>query len=371
MKRARIAVSFFLSRGPAPPTATPRRPRRNCPSARTSPRRDCGARPRSATSRPSPRSPTTPARTTTSRSRWRPTAISRARSPNTSGRSSSSPTTTTSGATMRASPSSTPPTRRRRGRPPVHRRVRTVAAPPRRALASCSPSRAAVLVATPAWAGVDQVHLRLPLKPKLPLRGNERIALAPFILVTEADKARDKRLANVDLQAEFHRFLKKQLEKKTKFEVIETPRRRQAAHPEPDRARQGPGVLGLRRRLDDGRDHRVGQPRVQGRGPLRVQERGVRLPHRRPHLLPAGVRRADRLPVRHRLPGPRRPHRREAAAGRVQGLPPGQQAQRRRAPGTLREPLLAREPDPEHFRRPRSRGRTLHLHGYYAPNPHP
>ena len=82
---------------------------------------------------------------------------------------------------------------------------------------------AALLWATPALAGVDQVRLRLPLKPKLPLRGNERIALAPFILVTEADKARDKRLKNIDLQAEFHRFLKKQLEKKTKFDVIETP----------------------------------------------------------------------------------------------------------------------------------------------------
>jgi hypothetical protein len=99
-------------------------------------------------------------------------------------------------------------------------RVREVA-PMRRAMALFV--AAATLFATPAWAGVDSVHLRLPLKPKLPLRGNERIALAPFILVTEADKARDKRLANVDLQAEFHRFLKKQLEKKTKFEVIETP----------------------------------------------------------------------------------------------------------------------------------------------------
>ena len=82
---------------------------------------------------------------------------------------------------------------------------------------------AALLCAAPALAGVDQVKLRLPLRPKLPLRGNERIALAPFILVTEADKARDKRLKNVDLQGEFHRFLKKQLEKKTKFDVIETP----------------------------------------------------------------------------------------------------------------------------------------------------
>ena len=61
------------------------------------------------------------------------------------------------------------------------------------------------------------------MKPKLPLRGNERIALAPFIVVTDAEKARDKRLANVDIQGEFHRFLKKQLEKKTKFELILTP----------------------------------------------------------------------------------------------------------------------------------------------------
>jgi hypothetical protein len=78
-------------------------------------------------------------------------------------------------------------------------------------------------LASPASAGVDQVKLRLPLKPKLPLRGNERIALAPFILVTDAEKGKDKRLQNVDVQAEFHRFLKKQLEKKTKFDVVETP----------------------------------------------------------------------------------------------------------------------------------------------------
>ncbi len=82
---------------------------------------------------------------------------------------------------------------------------------------------AAILLVVPACSSVDQVKLRLPLKPKLPLRGNERIALAPFILVADPDKAKDKRLANVDVQAEFHRFLKKQLEKKTKFEVIPTP----------------------------------------------------------------------------------------------------------------------------------------------------
>jgi hypothetical protein len=82
---------------------------------------------------------------------------------------------------------------------------------------------AAILLVVPGCSSVDQVKLRLPLKPKLPLRGNERIALAPFILVADPEKAKDKRLANVDIQAEFHRFLKKQLEKKTKFDVIMTP----------------------------------------------------------------------------------------------------------------------------------------------------
>ncbi len=82
---------------------------------------------------------------------------------------------------------------------------------------------ALLLTALPASGGVDQVRLRLPLKAKLPLRGNERIALAPFIVVTDAEKARDKRLANVDIQGEFHRFLKKQLEKRTRFEIVQTP----------------------------------------------------------------------------------------------------------------------------------------------------
>ena len=95
-------------------------------------------------------------------------------------------------------------------------------APPARRL----PARAAALLLLAACAGcssVNQVRLRLPLKPRLPLRGNEKIVLAPFLIVTEAEKARDKRLQNVDLQAEFHRFLKRQIEKKTKLEVTEAP----------------------------------------------------------------------------------------------------------------------------------------------------
>ena len=96
-----------------------------------------------------------------------------------------------------------------------------------RTFAAATRVLALVLVGTlgalPAFAGVTQVKLKLPLKPRLPLRGNERIGLAPMIIVTDAEKGRDKRLANVDLQAEFQRFLKKQLEKRTRFEIIQTP----------------------------------------------------------------------------------------------------------------------------------------------------
>ncbi len=72
-------------------------------------------------------------------------------------------------------------------------------------------------------AAADQVRLKLPLKPRLPLRGNEKIAIAPFLIVQDADRARDKRLQNVDLQGEFQRFLKKQIDKKTKLEVVTMP----------------------------------------------------------------------------------------------------------------------------------------------------
>jgi hypothetical protein len=94
---------------------------------------------------------------------------------------------------------------------------------PSRAPRALAVLTAALLLAAAGCSSVDQVKLHLPLRPKLPLRGNERIALAPFILVTDPEKAKDKRLQNIDVQAEFHRFLKKQLEKKTKFDVIETP----------------------------------------------------------------------------------------------------------------------------------------------------
>ncbi len=64
--------------------------------------------------------------------------------------------------------------------------------------------------------------MKLPLKPRIPLKGNERVAIAPFLIVASADKPKDKAdLANVDLQAEFHRYLVQRLRKKTKLQVID------------------------------------------------------------------------------------------------------------------------------------------------------
>jgi hypothetical protein len=93
----------------------------------------------------------------------------------------------------------------------------------RRLARSASALLLGLSLAGEALAGVNQVRLKLPLKPRLPLRGNEKIAIAPFLIVTDAEKARDKRLQNVDLQAEFERFLKKQIAKKTKLEVVDVP----------------------------------------------------------------------------------------------------------------------------------------------------
>lgn len=85
--------------------------------------------------------------------------------------------------------------------------------------------RALLLLAVflmPACAGVQKVHMSLPLRPRLPLKGNERIAIAPFVVVTHADKPKDKAdLAKIDLQAEFHRYLIHELERQTHLQVVD------------------------------------------------------------------------------------------------------------------------------------------------------
>ena len=73
-----------------------------------------------------------------------------------------------------------------------------------------------------AQAGVLEVKLKLPVKPKLNITGDEKIAVAPFIIATGGEKRND-RAAKVDVQAEFGRYLKKQLSKSTKLRIVDVP----------------------------------------------------------------------------------------------------------------------------------------------------
>jgi hypothetical protein len=74
-----------------------------------------------------------------------------------------------------------------------------------------------------ASAGVVEVKLKLPVKPKLPISGDERVAIAPFIIANNGEAKKNDRAAKVDVQSEFQRYLKKQLTKSTKLRLVDLP----------------------------------------------------------------------------------------------------------------------------------------------------
>lgn len=73
-----------------------------------------------------------------------------------------------------------------------------------------------------AAADVLEVKLKLPVKPKLQITGDEKVAVAPFIIASKGEKKSD-RAAKVDVQTEFNRYLKKQLVKSTKLKIVDVP----------------------------------------------------------------------------------------------------------------------------------------------------
>ena len=80
----------------------------------------------------------------------------------------------------------------------------------------------ALAVALPLAASADviEVKLKLPVKPKLQITGDERIAVAPFVIASKGEKKAD-RAAKVDVQQEFNRYLRKQLAKSTKLRLVD------------------------------------------------------------------------------------------------------------------------------------------------------
>lgn len=78
---------------------------------------------------------------------------------------------------------------------------------------------ACVLLSGVAEAGVTEIPLKLPLRPRLGLEKNARVAIVPFIVV-ESDESAGGRAGRVDLQSEFHRYLRKQLNRNTDLDVV-------------------------------------------------------------------------------------------------------------------------------------------------------
>lgn len=81
----------------------------------------------------------------------------------------------------------------------------------------------AVLLPLAAAADVIEVKLKLPVKPKLKISGDEKIAIAPFVIASRGEKKSD-RAAKVDVQSEFNRYMRKQLTKSTKLKLVDVPR---------------------------------------------------------------------------------------------------------------------------------------------------
>jgi hypothetical protein len=82
----------------------------------------------------------------------------------------------------------------------------------------------ASLLPLAASAGVTEVKLKLPLKPKLQIAGDEKVAIAPFVIANREKK--NDRASKIDVQAEFQRYLKKQLTKSTKLRLVDIPQTR-------------------------------------------------------------------------------------------------------------------------------------------------
>ena len=75
-----------------------------------------------------------------------------------------------------------------------------------------------------ACSSSNEVKLRLPLRPKLAVTGRERLSLAPFLVASKlSDKKDAPRYKDLDLDAEFRRYLGKQLAKRTKMTIVQMP----------------------------------------------------------------------------------------------------------------------------------------------------
>jgi hypothetical protein len=75
---------------------------------------------------------------------------------------------------------------------------------------------------SPASAGSVEVRLKLPQRARLDLQGRKTVTIAPFLVVTQEGRERTQG-RNIDVQAEFEKYLDKTLRRQTELRVIEAP----------------------------------------------------------------------------------------------------------------------------------------------------
>ncbi|HVR42563.1 MAG TPA: hypothetical protein VMS56_03880 [Thermoanaerobaculia bacterium] len=84
----------------------------------------------------------------------------------------------------------------------------------------------ALLAPSLVGAGVIEVALKLPLRPRLTVGAGETVALAPFVIAMTDQEARTDRAGRVDVQSEFARYLRKQVTRTTDLHVVDDTGRR-------------------------------------------------------------------------------------------------------------------------------------------------
>ena len=75
-----------------------------------------------------------------------------------------------------------------------------------------------LLLATPAFGGVREVELRLPVRAKLAVAGQERVYVGPFLRESQGDEGGPR--LSFDVAGEFERYLRRLLRKETRFALI-------------------------------------------------------------------------------------------------------------------------------------------------------
>ena len=74
------------------------------------------------------------------------------------------------------------------------------------------------LLVTVSCTGLSEVEMGLPVRPKLPLVGHEKLYIGPFLRESRGDEAGPQ--LNFDVTVEFERYLRRLLRKETKLILI-------------------------------------------------------------------------------------------------------------------------------------------------------